>query len=188
MRIGKVYHKLRLFLRLPKFKLTRNKIDLTASIERDVLLRSCIINKYVYIGPTTHVLWTDIGNYTCIAGSCGIGGMDHEYKKACSTNPLLNPHCHIDHRIQIGRDVWIGSKVTVLQGVSIGDGAIVGAGSVVTKDVPENTIVFGAPARFYRKRFPDDVWEKIKSSNYWDYPPKEAKRLLENLKIKFPLE
>ena len=90
--------------------------------------------------------------------------------------------------ITIGNNVWLASGVIVCPGVTIGDNAVIGAGSVVTKDVPENTIVFGSPARFYKKRFPDDVWEKIKASNYWDYPPMEAKRILEGLNIKFPLE
>lgn len=52
--------------------------------------------------------------------------------------------------IHIGRNVWIGSNATVLPGVTIGDGAIVAAGTVVTRDVPENTIVGGVPARVIR--------------------------------------
>lgn len=52
--------------------------------------------------------------------------------------------------IRIGRNVWIGASATVLPGVTIGDGAIVAAGAVVTKDVPENTIVGGVPARIIR--------------------------------------
>ena len=52
--------------------------------------------------------------------------------------------------IRIGNDVWIGSNVTVTPGVTIGDNAIVGAGAVVTKDVKENTIVAGVPARYIR--------------------------------------
>lgn len=52
--------------------------------------------------------------------------------------------------VVIGRNVWIGSNVTVLPGVTIGDNAVVAAASVVTKDVPENSVVVGAPARVVR--------------------------------------
>lgn len=52
--------------------------------------------------------------------------------------------------IHIGKNVWIGSNSTILPGVTIGDGAIVAAGAVVTRDVPENTIVGGVPARIMR--------------------------------------
>jgi UDP-2-acetamido-3-amino-2,3-dideoxy-glucuronate N-acetyltransferase len=44
----------------------------------------------------------------------------------------------------------IGSSATILCGVTIGENAIVGAGSVVSKDVPDNTIVAGNPARVLR--------------------------------------
>ena len=45
----------------------------------------------------------------------------------------------------------IGTSATILCGVTIGENAIVGAGSVVTKDVPDNTVVAGNPARLMRK-------------------------------------
>ena len=53
--------------------------------------------------------------------------------------------------IHIGKCAWIGAHATILPNVTIGDNAIVGAGSVVTKDVPDNAIVAGNPARFIRK-------------------------------------
>lgn len=53
--------------------------------------------------------------------------------------------------ITLGKNVWVGSNSTILQGVTIGDNVVIAAGAVVTKDVPENTIVGGVPARIIRK-------------------------------------
>lgn len=49
--------------------------------------------------------------------------------------------------VSIGNNVWLADSVTVTKGVTIGDNSIVGASSVVTRDVPDNTIVAGNPAR-----------------------------------------
>ncbi|MET4538822.1 acetyltransferase-like isoleucine patch superfamily enzyme [Arthrobacter bambusae] len=54
--------------------------------------------------------------------------------------------------IRIGDDVWIGSNVVVLDGVTVGSHAVLAAGAVVTKDVPEWSIVGGNPARRIRDR------------------------------------
>jgi len=53
--------------------------------------------------------------------------------------------------VRVRRGASIGSGVVVLAGVTIGENAMIGAGSVVTKDVPENTVVAGNPARFVRQ-------------------------------------
>lgn len=52
--------------------------------------------------------------------------------------------------VVIGNNVWIGDKATVLSGVSIGDNVIVAANSVVTKSVPSNCIIAGAPAKIVK--------------------------------------
>ena len=49
--------------------------------------------------------------------------------------------------VEIGDDVWIGGNVTICPGVKIGNRAVVAAGAVVTKDVPENTLVGGVPGK-----------------------------------------
>jgi acetyltransferase-like isoleucine patch superfamily enzyme len=54
-------------------------------------------------------------------------------------------------RTTVKKNASIGANSTILPGITIGENALVGAGSVVTKDVPANTIVFGNPARVYKK-------------------------------------
>jgi acetyltransferase-like isoleucine patch superfamily enzyme len=49
--------------------------------------------------------------------------------------------------IVIKKNAWIGARVNILSGVTVGENAIVGTGSVVTKDVPDNAIAVGNPAR-----------------------------------------
>lgn len=56
--------------------------------------------------------------------------------------------------VVIGDDVWIGARVTILPGVQIGRGSVIGAGAVVTKSVPEYSIVGGNPARVLKYRIP----------------------------------
>ncbi|AHF14312.1 DapH/DapD/GlmU-related protein [Niabella soli] len=53
-------------------------------------------------------------------------------------------------RIHIKKNAWIGANATILPGVTIGENAVVAAGAVVSKDVPDNTIVGGVPAKFIK--------------------------------------
>lgn len=58
---------------------------------------------------------------------------------------------HLDLRsILIKRNAWIGAGATILPGVTVGENSIVAAGAVVNKDVPDNSIVGGIPARFIK--------------------------------------
>ncbi|WP_298525601.1 sugar O-acetyltransferase [uncultured Methanobrevibacter sp.] len=84
-----------------------------------------------------------IGDNVLIGHNVVLATLNHEENPKKRGNLIPAP-------IRIGNDVWIGSNVTVLAGVSIGDGSIVAAGAVVTKDVAENTIVAGVPARYIR--------------------------------------
>ena len=49
--------------------------------------------------------------------------------------------------VLIKRNAWIGAAVTILPGVTVGENSVVAAGALVTKDVPDNTVVAGVPAR-----------------------------------------
>lgn len=91
----------------------------------------------------------DIGNDVSIAHGVTIMSSTHLYN---------NMDIAIkDQRVDllptiIANNVWIGSKATILSGVKINSGSIVGAGAVVTKDVPQNSIVGGVPAKVIKER------------------------------------
>lgn len=73
--------------------------------------------------------------------------------------------------ITIGNDVWIGQGAYVMNNITIGDGAIIGTGAVVTHDVEPYTIVAGVPARPIKKRFTDDIIERLMEIRWWDQSP-----------------
>lgn len=84
-----------------------------------------------------------IGDGTLIGHNAVLATLNHDMSPENRSNLHPAP-------ISIGKNVWIGSNVTVLPGVTIGDGAIVAAGAVVTKNVSENTIVGGIPAKLIK--------------------------------------
>lgn len=53
--------------------------------------------------------------------------------------------------VRIGRNVWLGHACTILPGVTIGDHAVIGSGAVVSRDVPEKTLMAGNPAKPVRE-------------------------------------
>jgi acetyltransferase-like isoleucine patch superfamily enzyme len=85
-----------------------------------------------------------IGKRGEIAPNCGFYPYDHSFmpNESIRRQPLKSRG-----GITIGDDVWLGFGVIVLDGVHIGSGAVVGAGSVVTKNIPEEGIAVGNPAR-----------------------------------------
>lgn len=139
-------------------------IGRNATITGDVEIgRYCSIGWDVTIGPTNHppdFLSTHLFSF------CHGGPFD---QNAFYQN-LNNPEDHTRNPpTVIGNDVWIGAKATIMRGVRIGDGAIIGSGAVVTRDVEPYAIVGGVPARVIRKRFDDELIEKLLKLKWYNY-------------------
>lgn len=92
-----------------------------------------------------------IGDYVQIAPNTLITTVNHPL------NPLSRrKHLAIAKPVKIGNDVWIGANVVILPGVTIGNNAVIAAGAVVNKDVPDNSLVGGVPAKLI-KTLPNDL-------------------------------
>ena len=85
-----------------------------------------------------------IGDGTFIGHNVILATLNHDLNPATRADMYPKP-------IHIGKKVWIGSGAIVLPGVSIGDNSVIAAGSVVTKNVPENVVYGGNPAKFIKK-------------------------------------
>ncbi len=69
------------------------------------------------------------------------------------------PDLEITKPITIGNNVYIGNDVLLLPGVTVGNNVVIGAGAVVTKDIPDNTVAAGVPARVIKTI--DEYFEKL---------------------------
>ena len=86
----------------------------------------------------------DVGRQVQIGPNCAFYSYNHSIN---GDRPMRLQPLQTKGGIVIEDDVWIGFGVIVLDGVKIGKGAVLGAGSVVTRDIPENTVAVGVPAK-----------------------------------------
>lgn len=121
------------------------------------------IGQFCSVGPSTRI-WSQervsIGDHVLISHTVTIMDTDgHEADPAArrfETESILSTGLPAEKgqvatgAIAIGNDVWIGCLSVILKGVRIGNRAVVGAGSVVTRDVPDDAVVAGNPARTIR--------------------------------------
>jgi acetyltransferase-like isoleucine patch superfamily enzyme len=126
-------------------------IDYGATLENNIKIHtSCYIAQYTYIEKDVF-----------LAPGVIIGNDPHP-------NCEFSVKCIKKFAVRIKKGVQIGLNVTILPGVTIGENAIVGAGAVVTKDIPEDSVVVGNPAKIIKKT--EDIVCPLRSKqNYRPY-------------------
>lgn len=125
--------------------------------KRSVIESYCCINNAVgdvVIGDHTRIGIHNtiigpvcIGNHVNLAQGITVTALNHNFEdttkrideQGISTKPVI-----------IGDDVWIGANAVVLPGVTIGKHCVIAAGAVVTKDVPDHSVVGGVPAKILK--------------------------------------
>ena len=110
-------------------------VDKDVNIEcGTVIMPGSIVNIHSLIGKNCI-----INSGAIIEHDCKIGNHCH-----------IAPGVHISGGVEIGDLVFVGIGSTIIQNIKIGKGAVIGAGSVVIRDVPQNVIIAGNPARIIK--------------------------------------
>lgn len=119
----------------------------------DIGSRTFIGMSNVLIGPL------EIGKNVITAQHVVMSGLNHGYDDP--EIPIKEQPC-TTAKIIVKDDTWIGANAVITAGVTIGRHVVVAAGSVVTKSVPDYSIVGGNPARILKQyNFKDKTWEKM---------------------------
>lgn len=105
-----------------------------------------VIGQEVTISAYQHV---SIGRECIIADRVMLIDFDHGVVEV--DRPIRSQGIY-KRDVRVGHNVWIGYGACVLRGVTVGDNSVLGTSAVVTRDVPENAVVGGSPARLIRMR------------------------------------
>ena len=112
-----------------------------------------IVGEDVSVGPNCNIRAgigpISIGSHVTIGSNTVIISGNPSYKRF---DIPMKMQLGSTKGIEIGDNVWIGVSVSIVDGVRVGNGCVIGAGSVVLKNVPDNAIVAGVPAKIIGSR------------------------------------
>ncbi|MFA6918791.1 MAG: acyltransferase [Patescibacteria group bacterium] len=127
--------------------------------------KNCLINDYVILNSKTGYMKigdnSAINNFSIIYGNGGIEIGDHcaiAHSVKIIKNHQIPEQLNIpysatsDKFTKIGNYVWLGANTTIVDGIVIGDNCVIGANSFVNKNLLENGIYAGSPAKLIRQR------------------------------------
>lgn len=123
-----------------------SKIGTFVEIQKNASIgKNCKISTHTFICEGVHI------DDNVFVGH-NVTFINDKYPRSVNTDG--NMQTEADWKVEetfVKKGASIGSSATILCGVTIGENAIVGAGAVVTRDVPDNTIVAGVPAKVVKK-------------------------------------
>jgi phosphonate metabolism protein (transferase hexapeptide repeat family) len=167
----------------PTCRIHNSKIGSWTDLGENSSLVETTFGDYSYADRDVNIIYSEIGKFCSIASHVRINPVNHPMGRVtqhhCTYRRIQFGFDTVDdedffnwrreHKCIVGHDVWIGHGAIIMPGVKVGTGAVIGSGAIVTKDVEPFTVVVGTPAKPLRKRFSEDVINKLLGIAWWDW-------------------
>lgn len=137
----------------------KDRLDYLKMFKLDGFATPSLIHPKSYVSETAIIgdssqicTFAFVGADVSIGDACIVNtksSVDHE--SILGDGVHLAPGVTLCGCVRLGKNVFVGAGAVVLPNLSIGENSIIGAGSIVTRDVPENVLVYGNPAKIIRK-------------------------------------
>jgi phosphonate metabolism protein (transferase hexapeptide repeat family) len=185
----------------PTARIRNSRLGRFTEVGARTSLLETVLDDYSYVVNDGEVAYATIGKFCSIASHVRINPGNHPTWRASQAHFTYRSSQYwpeeadedefFDWRrsspVTIGHDVWIGHGVVILPGRTIGTGAVVGAGAIVTRDVDPYTIVVGNPGRVVKRRFDQDIAERLRKLAWWNWDHDSLRRALPDFRT-LPIE
>ncbi len=180
----------------PDAHVSRSQLGRFTEVGARTSVTETIMGDYSYVVNDSNIIYSEIGKHCSIAAMTRINPGNHPIWRATQCHFTYRASMYFDdaedeeeffnwrraHKVTIGNDAWIGHGAVILAGRSVGTGAVVAAGAIVTKDVEPYSIVGGNPAREIKRRYTQDVADRMQQLAWWDWDHSQLRAALDDFR------